>query len=151
MKPASRALSLCLLFCAAAAAQTATPVHHLVIIFDENISFDHYFGTYPVALNPPGETPFHALPDTPHVNGLNKAFLERNPNFINKTTNQPYAVTPFRLGPTQAATADQNHGYTQEQRAFHGGLMDSFPRFTGVPAPATQKFPPSSMVNAPFP
>ena len=32
---------------------TATPVKHLVVIFDENISFDHYFGTYPNALNPP--------------------------------------------------------------------------------------------------
>jgi len=26
---------------------TATPIKHLVVIFDENISFDHYFGTYP--------------------------------------------------------------------------------------------------------
>ena len=43
-----------------ATAQTATPVKHLVIIFDENISFDHYFGTYPNALNPPHETPFKA-------------------------------------------------------------------------------------------
>jgi Phosphoesterase family/Multicopper oxidase len=25
----------------------ATPIRHLVIIFQENISFDHYFGTYP--------------------------------------------------------------------------------------------------------
>jgi phospholipase C len=27
--------------------QTATPIKHLVIIFQENISFDHYFATYP--------------------------------------------------------------------------------------------------------
>ena len=26
-----------------------TPIQHLVVIFQENISFDHYFGTYPVA------------------------------------------------------------------------------------------------------
>jgi phospholipase C len=32
---------------------TATPIKHLVIIFQENISFDHYFGTYPNALNLP--------------------------------------------------------------------------------------------------
>jgi phospholipase C len=31
------------------------PIKHLVVIFDENISFDHYFGTYPNALNPAGE------------------------------------------------------------------------------------------------
>ena len=39
---------------------TATPIKHLVIIFQENISFDHYFGTYPNALNPPGEPKFFA-------------------------------------------------------------------------------------------
>src|SRR6516165_9103976 len=33
--------------------QTSTPITHLVIIFQENVSFDHYFGTYPNALNPP--------------------------------------------------------------------------------------------------
>ena len=27
--------------------KTATPIKHLVVIFDENNSFDHYFGTYP--------------------------------------------------------------------------------------------------------
>src|SRR5579875_2862806 len=43
---------------------TKTPIKHLVVIFDENVSFDHYFGTYPDALNPPGEPPFHALPGT---------------------------------------------------------------------------------------
>jgi len=30
---------------------TATPIKHLVVIFDENVSFDHYFATYPHALN----------------------------------------------------------------------------------------------------
>ena len=28
---------------------TATPIKHLVVIFQENVSFDHYFGTYPNA------------------------------------------------------------------------------------------------------
>ena len=26
---------------------TATPIRHLVVLFEENVSFDHYFGTYP--------------------------------------------------------------------------------------------------------
>ena len=34
---------------------TTTPIKHLVIIFQENETFDHYFGTYPNAANPPGE------------------------------------------------------------------------------------------------
>ncbi len=132
-----------------ATAQTATPVKHLVIIFDENISFDHYFGTYPNALNPPHETPFKADPNTPRVNGLTPFLLQRNPNFLNVKVNHSYATNPFRLGPAQAATADQNHGYTEEQLAFHAGLMDSFPQYTGLPAPAAQKFSPESMAGAP--
>ena len=40
--------------------QTATPIQHIVVIFQENVSFDHYFGTYPYAMNPAGEPPFHA-------------------------------------------------------------------------------------------
>ncbi|HEY8728563.1 MAG TPA: alkaline phosphatase family protein, partial [Acidothermaceae bacterium] len=30
---------------------TTTPIKHLVVIFQENVSFDHYFGTYPTAPN----------------------------------------------------------------------------------------------------
>ena len=39
-----------------ATATTATPIKHLVIIFQENISYDYYFGTYPNATNPQGRT-----------------------------------------------------------------------------------------------
>ncbi len=47
-----------------------TPIKHLVVIFDENVSFDHYFGTYPFATNPAGEPRFTPAPGTPSVNGL---------------------------------------------------------------------------------
>jgi Phosphoesterase family len=33
---------------------TATPIQHLVVIFQENVSFDHYFATYPHAANTDG-------------------------------------------------------------------------------------------------
>ena len=49
---------------------TATPIKHVVVIFQENVSFDHYFGTYPNALNLSGETKFMASPRTPKVNSL---------------------------------------------------------------------------------
>src|SRR5579863_10351258 len=49
---------------------TTTPIKHLVVIFDENVSFDHYFGTYPYAANPAGEPAFSARPDTPGVDNL---------------------------------------------------------------------------------
>ncbi len=102
-------------------APTATPVKHLVVIFQENVSFDHYFGTYPHAANTDGQ-PFHASPDTPSVNGLTGALLTNNPNGAN----------PSRLGPSQALTCDQNHGYTAEQKAFDMGAMDKFIPFTDV-------------------
>jgi phospholipase C len=128
---------------------TATPVKHIVVIFDENVSFDHYFATYPNALNLPHETPFKARAGTPRVNGLTGPLLEHNPNFLNVKVNQSNAANPFRLAPTQAATADQNHGYQEEQLAFDRGLMDSFPQYTGLPALATQKLHPQGLVGAP--
>jgi phospholipase C len=118
---------------------TATPIKHLVVIFGENVSFDHYFATYPNALNPPGEPSFLARPGTPMVNGLSKTMRERNPNFLNVKVNRDDAVNPFRLGRSEAATADQNHDYTAEQEAFHAGLLDSFPRHTGIPGSAAAK------------
>ncbi len=42
------------------ALKTATPIKHLVVLFNENVSFDHYFATYPKAANPPGEPAFTA-------------------------------------------------------------------------------------------
>jgi flagellar basal body rod protein FlgG len=41
------------------------------------------------------------------------------------------AVNPYRLSPSQAATADQDHSYTQEQLAYDHGKMDFFPGSLG--------------------
>jgi phospholipase C len=113
--------------------ETATPIKHLVVIFQENVSFDHYFGTYPTALNLPGENPFYAKASTPTVNGFSPALLTRNPNL--NPANGMAATNPFRLSPAQAATNDQDHNYTPEQEAYDGGLMDLFPEFTGTAGP----------------
>ncbi|HTT77988.1 MAG TPA: alkaline phosphatase family protein, partial [Candidatus Binataceae bacterium] len=122
---------------------TTTPIKHLVVIFGENISFDHYYGVYPNAANPPGEPSFTPSPWTPNVNGLNGALLTANPNFLN-TANGAGAANPFRLDRSQALTADQDHDYTAEQLAFDHGLMDAFPESTGSagPPPGT---PPSTV------
>jgi phospholipase C len=116
-----------------AAPNTATPIRHLVVIFQENVSFDHYFGTYPNAQNPAGEPPFHALRGTPTVNGYSNALLNNNPNL--NPANGTGATNPFRLDRTQAVTNDQDHDYTAEQQAFDAGLMDLFPEFTGTAGP----------------
>ena len=110
---------------------TKTPIKHLVIIFNENRSFDHYFATYPNAANPSGSIPFVAKPHTPKVNNLaNANLLTNNPNFTN-TANGTGAANPFRLDRTQANTRSQNHSYTPEQQAVDNGKDDLFPKFTG--------------------
>src|ERR1700744_1926289 len=90
-------------------AAAATHLQHIVIIFGENISFDHYFGTYPNATNPVGEPGFRPADNTPTVNGLVGALLTANPNSLNSSVNGAGAVNPFRLDRSQAWTADQNH------------------------------------------
>jgi phospholipase C len=105
-----------------AASATTTPIKHLVVIFQENVSFDHYFATYPNASNPAGEPHFTAAAGTPTVNGLNSSLL---------APNNPNSVQPFRLGRDQAQTCDQDHTYTDEQKAFNSGLMDKFVETVG--------------------
>jgi phospholipase C len=100
-------------------ASTRSPIKHLVVLYDENESFDHYFGTYPSAANTDGSK-FYAKRGTPRVNGLSKSLLTNNPN----------AYNPERLTPAEALTCDQNHGYLAEQQAFDGGAMDKFVEFT---------------------
>ncbi|WP_446333328.1 phospholipase C [Burkholderia pseudomallei] len=112
------------------ALRTATPIKHLVVIYGENVSFDHYFGTYPNAANPPGEPAFSAASGTPSINGLSGLLLTANPNATNPA-NGAGASNPFRLDRTQAATADQNHAYTAEEQAYDNGLADLFPKYTG--------------------
>src|SRR5690348_13866976 len=73
---------------------TTTPIKHLVVIFNENVSFDHYFATYPQAANTDG-TPFQAARHTPKANNLANAGL---------LTNNPNLYPPSRLGPAQALT-----------------------------------------------
>ncbi|MDX6664564.1 MAG: phospholipase, partial [Solirubrobacteraceae bacterium] len=134
MRPPSRPLIVVLLVAAAAtfaginlaqgsnraAPAPTTQIQHLVVIFDENVSFDHYFGTYPNAANTDGST-FTAAAGTPVPDGLNHdSLLTANPN----------AHNPARLTHSQAVTCDQDHGYADEQLAFNGGAMDKFVEHT---------------------
>jgi phospholipase C len=111
---------------------TKYPIKHLVVVFNENVSFDHYFATYPNALNVDGEPAFRPAKGTPaDINNLltTPALLDNNPNL--NTANGTNAANPFRLDRTQAKTADQGHGYGAEQKAYDGGKNDLFPLNTG--------------------
>ncbi len=122
---------------------TATPIKHVVVVFGENISFDHYFGTYP---NAAGFTP---APGTPAANNLSTPLdvlggfaplagvdlLHNNPTAAN-AANGAGAINPFLLsGAAQAWTPDMGHNYKPEQQASNGGAMDLFPDFTGTAGP----------------
>jgi len=110
------------------APKTATPIKHVVVLFDENESFDHYFGTYPFAANTDGST-FHAKPGTPTVNGLYTNITSSGPTGPLLTAN-PNSYNPERLTHSEALTCDQNHGYTPEEEAFDAGKMDKFVQYT---------------------
>ncbi|HEY1419601.1 MAG TPA: alkaline phosphatase family protein [Candidatus Dormibacteraeota bacterium] len=116
----------------ATAPATTTPIKHLVVIFQENVSFDHYFATYPIATNTSGQ-PFdngsrglkvNNLANTPGVGGVG-----------NLLTNNPNLVNPQRLDPATVngiLTCDENHNYNSEQKAFDGGAMDKFVQTVGT-------------------
>jgi hypothetical protein len=124
--------------------KTATPIKHIVIIFGENRSFGHYFGTYPNALNPKGEPHFHPLPGTPTMNGLGIALLNNNPNL--NPLNGAGAANPFRFDRSQANTQDMDHDYMAEQLAFDGGVMDLFAANTGSADPPPSA-PPATVLT----
>src|SRR6266403_3616480 len=78
---------------------TKTPIKHVVVIFQENVSFDHYFGTYPHAkANNDGSKYFGGAKDsTPRVNSLESAGL---------LTNNPNGVNSFRIDRSVPNTCD---------------------------------------------
>lgn len=98
---------------------TTTPIKHVVVIFQENVSFDHYFGTYPKTItDSSGNVIFRPKDDTPRVNGLTDALLSNNQN----------SAQPFLL--TTNGTCDEDHNYTPEQQAYDQGAADEFVEFT---------------------
>jgi len=134
---------------------TATPIKHLVVIFGENVSFDHYFATYPNAKNTAGEPTFSAASGTQTdiatlaaaglTGAANPNAQAGSPNIVaatinGKTTTPPTlgaALTvntaqPFRLDRSQANTKSQNHSYGPEQLADDNLKMDAFPLFTSA-------------------
>src|SRR2546429_3868816 len=82
--------------------KTSSPIKHVVVIFQENVSFDHYFGTYPKAANTSGPR-FDADHHTPTVNNLATTkglagagtLLTNNPN----KDDAGHQVNPRRLDP----------------------------------------------------
>ena len=122
---------------------TSTPIKHVVVIFQENVSFDHYFGTYPHAANSDGQS-FKAAKNTPAVDGLLPATSESLPPSLRHSTNllysNPNAAQPQRLDSSPTGlpgsaggqlTCDQDHNYSDEQQSFDSANMDRFVQSVG--------------------
>src|SRR5260221_11394912 len=73
---------------------TKWPIKHVDVIFQENISFDHYFASYPNALNPAVEPKFTGLYDSHSGNGLTCSLL----------LDDPLLVHHIKLAHTQSST-----------------------------------------------
>jgi phospholipase C len=114
--------------------KTATPIKHIVVIFDENESFDHYFGTYPYAANTDG-TPFVAKPGTPRVNGLYSEITATGP-IGPLLTDNPNEYNPQRLTPSEALTESNNHSDVPEQKADDNNKQDAFVQNTEASTPS---------------
>src|SRR5438128_2829556 len=100
-------------------AEGDTPIQHTIIVYQENISFDHYFGTFGQgsAGIPAGAQLFHTTP----------AGAQLGP------------FKPFRLdGTTQASTCDVDHDYESMIGMADGGAMDQYLQFgNDLTAPTT--------------
>ena len=85
-------------------AETATPLEHLVVLMQENHSFDNYFGTYPGADGiPPGVCmPFDPLSASGDC------------------------VEPFHIGDNDVELEDPDHSSSTHAIQLNGGKMDGF-------------------------
>jgi phospholipase C len=86
-----------------AAPQPKTPIQHLIVLMQENHSFDNYFGTYPGADGIPPNTCMPENPTDPQNNNC---------------------VKPFHLG--NRAVEDLDHNLITYTRQYRDGRMDGF-------------------------
>ena len=89
-----------------------TDIEHVVILIQENRSFDHYFGSYRGVRGFSDQSP---------------AFQQRYPA---NTTNPPAGVLlPFHLDTSMtnaACTHDITHDWVPQHQSWNGGAMDGF-------------------------
>jgi hypothetical protein len=118
------------------AKSSGTPIKHLVVIFQENVSFDHYFGTYPRATNSSGQ-PFCGGGHSGSVNNLvNTAGVGGKGNLLTNNPNRDATgkqVNPRRLDPANIndiLTCDQDMGMRTNGRPSMVRPMGRRPRLT---------------------
>jgi phospholipase C len=82
--------------------QPTTPIQHLVVLMQENHTFDNYFGTYPGANGLPADTKMPVDPNNPAAG----------------------YVTPWHIG--NATITDISHSASTFKDQYNNGKMDGF-------------------------
>jgi len=82
--------------------QPATPIQHLVVLMQENHTFDNYFGTYPGVNGLPEGTKMPVDPNNPAAG----------------------YITPWHIG--NATITDLNHNVSTFKQQYNNGKMDGF-------------------------
>ncbi|HEY2620572.1 MAG TPA: alkaline phosphatase family protein [Acetobacteraceae bacterium] len=107
-------------------------IGHIVVIFQENRSFDNFFGRFPGAngfanaigtppqIGPDGK-PYKYLP--PAIDSNLKPVAE-DPRFPALLPNQPFEINPFVS--LEDETGDLIHAFYQEQMQINGGAMNRY-------------------------
>ncbi len=114
--------------CASEAQEKLTPIHHIIVFYLENHSFDNLFGTFPGAdgianagdkatQTDANNIPYKTLP--PVMNGKTA-----DARFPANLPNQPFLIT--RYVSANDKTADLLHRFYQNQAQIDGGNMDKF-------------------------
>lgn len=106
-------------------------IEHLIIIFQENWSFDSLYGMFPgvdgiknassentLQINPSGE------PYSPLLTSVNSKTGAPYPSIPKDLPNAPYDLAPFI--PIHTKTGDAIHRFYQEQLQINDGLMNQF-------------------------
>lgn len=120
---------------AAAPPATGDPlagIGHIVVVFEENRSFDNMFGHFPGAdsLDNAAATPLqvdaegHVYAKLPPVMDTTLKPLAVDPRFPADLPNAPFAIDDYV--PADEATGDLVHRFYQEQAQIDGGRMDKF-------------------------
>jgi phospholipase C len=98
-------------------------INHLVVIYDENHSFDNLYGSFPGAngLSRASDTATTqvTLAGTPYT-----TLPQVDPHIPATLPNQPFDITNYV--PADQKTIDLVHRYYQEQVQIDGGKMDKF-------------------------
>ncbi|WP_129726027.1 alkaline phosphatase family protein [Ectobacillus funiculus] len=106
-------------------AKTASPIKHTIVIFQENRTFDNYFGTYPYA---PGFKPLNGTPQDvrnfKYVTG--NVTRDANGAVYNPDVNGNPIYPWHDAGKADIQETDVNHGYSAMISMVDGGKMDKF-------------------------